>query len=151
MLAGRRLPLSVREFITPQIYCRFLNRARDRRVDQAATVLFVEDDEMVRNLVAQALWARGFRVFVTENAYEAMRLLAQEHVDVLFADIVMPSLDGIELVRQAQLSHPDLKVMLTTGYLSRAVEGMSVARLLFKPLRADQIEAEIRDLLTAPN
>jgi two-component system cell cycle response regulator CpdR len=120
-------------------------------VAQAATVLFVEDDELIRNVVAQALWARGFRVFVTENGHEAMRLLAQEHVDVLFADIVMPNLDGIELVKQAQLSHPDLKVMLTTGYLSRAVEGMSVAKLLFKPLRADQIEAEIHNLLNTAN
>ncbi len=106
---------------------------------------------MVRNTVAQALWSRGFRVLVTENGYEAMRLLAQEHVDVLFADIVMPGLDGIELVKQARLLHPELKVILTTGYLSRAAEGMSVAKLLFKPMRADQIEAEIRNLLNAAN
>ena len=118
---------------------------------QALTILFVEDDRHVRIVITEALWRRGFRMLATDNAYEAMRLLAQEHVDVLFADVVMPDLNGIELAKQALLLHPDLKIMLATGYYSRAAEAKSVAKLLFKPLRADLIEAEIRNLLNAPN
>jgi two-component system cell cycle response regulator CpdR len=120
-------------------------------VAQALTVLFVDDDEMVRTSVAQALGARGFLVFVAENGYEAMRLLAQGHVDVLLTDIVMPHIDGIELIRQAQLLRPGLKVMLTTGYASRFADGTSAAKLLVKPLRLDQIEVEIRNLWNAAN
>lgn len=100
-------------------------------------------------IIAEALSARGFRVLATDNADEALRLLAKEHVDVLFADVVMPGINGIELARQAKLLRPKLKVLLETGYFSRAQEARSVATLLFKPLRADQIEAEIRSLLDA--
>jgi DNA-binding NtrC family response regulator len=116
-------------------------------VGQGFTILFVDDDQPVRAIIAEALSARGFRVLVADNADEALRLLAQEHVDVLFADVVMPGINGIELAKQAKLLRPDLKVLLETGYFSRAVEAKSVATLLFKPLRADQIEAEIRNLL----
>ena len=122
-----------------------------RRMEQLLTILFVEDDRPVLAVIAEALSARGFRVLATDNDYEAMRLLAQEQVDVLFADVVMPGMNGIELAKQAMLLRPDLKVMLATGYYSRAAEARSVAKLLFKPLRADLIEAEIRSLLNAPN
>ena len=118
---------------------------------QSFTILFVDDDRQVLAIIAEALSARGFRMLATDNADEAMRLLAQEHVDVLFADVVMPGLNGIELAKQAQLLRPDLRIILATGYLSRAAEARSVAKLLFKPLRADQIEIEIRNLLNEAN
>jgi DNA-binding NtrC family response regulator len=111
--------------------------------------LFVDDDQPVLAVIAEALSARGFRVLAADNADDALRLLAQEHVDVLFADVVMPGINGIELAKRAKLLRPDLKVLLETGYFSRAAEAKSVATLLFKPLRADQIEVEIRNLLNA--
>ena len=114
---------------------------------QAPTILFVEDDQPVRNVITEALAARGFRVLATDSAYEAMQLLAQEHIDVLFADIVMPGLNGIELAKQAKALHPDLRIILATGYYSRAEEARSVGKLLFKPLRADEVEAEILNLM----
>ena len=114
---------------------------------QVLTVLFVEDDRQVRRVITEALAARGLRVLTAEDGYDALRLLAQEHVDVLFADIVMPDLDGVELVRQAKLLRPELHVLMATGYASKAKEAASLGKLLFKPLRADQIEAEIRQLM----
>lgn len=114
---------------------------------QALTILFVDDDRLIRRVVAEALSGRGFRVLTTDDGYEAMRLLAQEHVDVMFTDLVMPDIDGVQLVKQAKLLRPDLHVMMATGYASKAKEAASLGKLLFKPLRADQIEAEIRDLL----
>ena len=118
-----------------------------RRVGRALTILFVDDDQPVLAIIGEALSARGFHVLAADNGYEAMRLLAREHVDVLFTDVVMPDINGIELAKQAKVMRPDLKVMLETGYFSRAEEARSVGKLLFKPLRVDQIEADIRDLL----
>jgi DNA-binding NtrC family response regulator len=119
------------------------------RVGQVFTILFVDDDPPVLAVITEALSARGFRVLATDNGEAAMHLLAQEHVDVLFADVVMPDINGIELAKQAKLVRSDLKVLLETGYYSRAEEARSVGKLVFKPLRADQIEAEIRGLLNA--
>lgn len=120
-----------------------------RHVGQVLTILFVEDDRQVRTVVTETLAERGFRVLTTDDGNEALRLLGQEQVDVLFSDVVMPGLDGVELARRAQRLRPRLKVMLATGYFSRAKEAESVAKLLFKPLRADQIEAEVRQLVAA--
>jgi DNA-binding NtrC family response regulator len=118
-----------------------------RCVKPNLTVLFVEDDRPVRTVTADALSQRGFHVLSTDNAGEALRLLAEEPVDVLFADIVMPGINGIELAKKAKALHPDLKVLLATGYFSRAHEALAVGKLLFKPLRAEQIEAEILELV----
>jgi len=120
-----------------------------RRVTRALTILFVDDDQPVLSVIAEALSAKGFRVLATNNGDEALRLLAQEPVDVLFADIVMPEMNGIELAKRAKLIHPNLKVLLETGYFSRAEEAKSVGKLVFKPLRVDQIESEILSLLPA--
>jgi two-component system cell cycle response regulator CpdR len=118
-------------------------------VEQGPTILFVDDDRQIRRVVAEALTLKGFRVLTTDDGYEAMRLLAQEHVDVLFTDIVMPDVDGIQLVKHAKLLRPGLHVMMATGYASRATEAAALGKLLYKPLRADRIEAEIRAMLAA--
>jgi YesN/AraC family two-component response regulator len=76
-----------------------------------------------------------------------MRVLAQERVDVLFTDIVMPDKDGIELARQAQQLQPGIRLMFATGYFSRAATAAQLGKLLFKPLRAKEIEAALKDVL----
>jgi CheY-like chemotaxis protein len=118
-------------------------------VGPAFTILFVDDDQHVLAVIAEALSAKGFRVLATDNGYDALRLIAEDYVDVLFTDVVMPGINGIELAKQAKLLNPALKVMLETAYFSRAAEASAIGKLLFKPLRADQIETEIRDLLSA--
>lgn len=122
---------------------------RYRRVTRALTILFVDDDRPVLRIISEALSAKGFRVLATDNGDEALRLLVREPVDLLFADIVMPDMNGIELAKRAKLMRPNLKVLLQTGYFSRAAEAKALGKLLFKPLRVDQIESEIRSLLHA--
>jgi CheY-like chemotaxis protein len=113
------------------------------------TILFVEDDEGVRESTAEILALNGFRLLVAQSGHEAMRLFAQEHVDVLFADIVMPGLNGIELAKQARQLRPDLKVMFMTAYYSRAAEAKELGKLLFKPVRDEQIVEALAELLAA--
>jgi CheY-like chemotaxis protein len=114
---------------------------------EAFTILFVDDDDLVRAPLAQLLQMNGIRVLTAASALEAMRVLATEHVDVLFTDIVMPEKDGIELARQAQQLHPGIRVMFATGYFLRAASAEQLGKLLFKPLRAEEIEAALKDLL----
>ena len=114
---------------------------------QAFTILFVDDDDLVRAPLAELLKVHGVHVLTARSALEAMRILAQEHVDVLFTDIVMPDQDGIELARQAKQLHPEIRVMFPTGYFSRAAMATQLGKLLFKPLRADEVEAALKDVL----
>ena len=114
---------------------------------QAFTVLFVDDDELVRAPVAEILNRAGFRVLVAGSAPEAVRVLVREHVDVLFTDVVMPDLNGIELAIHARQLQPGIRVMFATGYFSRATDAAQLGKVLFKPIRAHEIEAALDEVL----
>jgi CheY-like chemotaxis protein len=114
---------------------------------QAFTVLYVDDDHQVREIVTALLRAEGFRVLEASNALEAMRLITSERIDVLFTDIVMPNRDGIELAKQAQQLRPDIRVIFATGYFSQARDAETLGKLLFKPVCANEIRAALDEML----
>jgi YesN/AraC family two-component response regulator len=114
---------------------------------QAFTVLLVDDDSLVRDTIVAIIETKGLRVLAADSAIEAMRILAQEHVDVLFTDIVMPDQNGIELAKEARKLRPNLQIMFATGYFSRAAAASQLGKLLFKPMRAHEIEAALDELL----
>ena len=113
----------------------------------ALTVLFAEDDTPIRESVSELLSLNGFRVLKAEDGYEALRLLLQEDVDLLFTDIVMPGLDGVELARKAKSVKPNVKIVFATGYSAKASEAIPFGRVLYKPLRVHQIDAELRSFM----
>jgi YesN/AraC family two-component response regulator len=114
---------------------------------QAFTVLLVDDDSLVRDTIVTIIETKGLRVLAADSAIEAMRILAQEHVDVLFTDIVMPDQNGIELAKEARKLRPNLQIMFATGYFSRAAAASQLGKLLFKPMRAHEIEAALDEVL----
>jgi CheY-like chemotaxis protein len=111
------------------------------------TILIVDDDPLVRDSVVGIIEAQGFRVFTAGSAVEAMGILAREDVDLLFTDIVMPGQDGIELAREAKKLRPKLRVLFSTGYFSRADDAIGLGELLFKPMRAPQVETAVAQAL----
>jgi two-component system, cell cycle response regulator CpdR len=114
---------------------------------QAFTILLVDDDDLVRAPLAALLKLHGVRVLTATSAIEAIRILGQERADVLFTDIVMPDQDGIELAKHAKALQPHLRIMFATGYFSRAASAEQLGKLLFKPLRADEVQAALDDVL----
>lgn len=116
------------------------------------TILFVEDDSAVRDVVARMLLDHGFRVFTATNAYEALRIVNEHHVDVLFTDIVLPGLSGIRLAAQARLIRAGLKVLFSTGYAQKAADrdAMRQGKILLKPWRHADLIRELRTLLGSP-
>jgi signal transduction histidine kinase/CheY-like chemotaxis protein len=90
---------------------------------ESGSVLFVEDDPLVREAVAGGLRQAGFTVRVAESGDAALALLdAGLQVDVVFSDVVMPgSLSGIDLARALRRRWPELPVVLATGYTERQV------------------------------
>jgi CheY-like chemotaxis protein len=110
------------------------------------TILLVEDDSEVREVVVRILSAKNFRVLTAINGYEAVRLLTEHHVDVMFTDIVMPGLSGYELAAQAKLIRPTLQVLYTTAFDGNAPGRDMAARygkVIQKPIRAEDLVAEI--------
>src|SRR6185437_10544849 len=81
------------------------------------SVLLVEDDELVRATTREALEEAGCRVVDARDGAEALQILrADQAIDLLFSDVVMPKINGVELARSATQLRPDLKVLLTSGY-----------------------------------
>jgi two-component system, cell cycle response regulator CpdR len=120
-------------------------------VTSSPTILVVEDDTAVRDVVIRMLSENGFGVLSAEDGYDALFILAEHHVDLLLADIVMAGVDGVQLARQVKLTRPGLKVLFTTGYAQKARErdAMRYGKVLFKPLRQAEIIREVDSLLSA--
>jgi two-component system cell cycle response regulator CpdR len=111
---------------------------------QRITVLFVEDDRLVRDILSETLAPGEFRTLIAESGSEALRILARERIDVLFTDVVMPDMNGIELASFARLVCPDLKIMFMTGYFSHFQEAERIGPALTKPVRPDDVVRAIR-------
>jgi len=79
----------------------------------SVTILLVEDQEDVRNLVRQVLTARGYHVLVTANGQDALRLTVQfaGSIDLLVTNVVMPSMSGREVALLLAAAHPKMKVL----------------------------------------
>ena len=105
-----------------------------------ATVLFVEDDALVREAVDEGLRAAGFKVRIAVNGEEARALLERDAaVDIVFSDIVMPgSVSGIDLATLVRERWPALPVVLATGYTDRRVSIPGV-KILAKPYDLEQV------------
>ena len=118
-----------------------------------ASILVVEDDEVVRSLVVEMLQAHQYAVDAAENGTVALgKLRGGVPYDVLFTDIVMPDgPNGVELAERAQEVHADLRVLLASGYTRnhlRAQEGLRDGiRFLPKPYRMSQMIAALEALL----
>ena len=113
------------------------------------TVLIVDDDKVVRDVLVQVLRERGLRVFIASHGYEAVRILGDEPVDLLLTDIVMPGMDGAQLAAQAKLIRPGIKVLFATGYAQKAaaLNVMRLGRVLLKPFRRPDLVREVDMLL----
>jgi CheY-like chemotaxis protein len=121
-------------------------------VSGTETVLVVDDDEAVRNIVAEMLVRHGYEV-VAVTTSDAALLMVEEGLrpDVLVSDVVMPRIGGLELAERLVQLHPELRVILSSGYTEHGLLDAGASTLspllLTKPFSADQLAATIRESL----
>ena len=124
-----------------------------RRAGEGETVLLVEDDEQVLGMAVESLEELRYRVIVTRNAAEALEHLhGVERIDILFSDVVMPGgMNGSQLAVEARRVRPDIKILLTSGYVANLDEGQVLGRgelpVLNKPYRRDELARSLRLVL----
>ncbi len=122
-------------------------------------VLIVDDEPDFVESVDWQLTKRRYRVFTALSGEDALYLLRQERVDVLVADIRMPGMDGIELIRRAAGIDPDLQSIVLTGHggVDTAIEAMRLGAInyLRKPVGVAELDVAVqkgierRDLIRA--
>ncbi|CAH2603727.1 Histidine kinase [Rhodovastum atsumiense] len=122
----------------------------------AARLLVVDDEDLLREVLAAQLEDSGFGVLVAGNGKEALALLdAGEAVDALVTDLSMPGMDGIAVIRETQHRRPGLPAVLLTGYAGESTAralgdtGAAAFSLLRKPINTDELVARIQALLAA--
>ena len=106
------------------------------------SVLVVEDNAEVGTFATDALAELGYRTTLVINATHALEELTADadRFDVVFTDVVMPGMTGIELAQEIRRHHADLPVVLTSGYSHVLSEhGSTGYELLQKPYSADQL------------
>jgi signal transduction histidine kinase len=118
----------------------------------AETILVVEDEEKVRNLVSVVLKDQGYTVLESRDAEEAARLCREYAgpLHLLLTDVVMPGMSGPELALQLCPLRPEMKVLYMSGYADSAIARHRLAKdtpFLQKPFLPDALSRKIRDLL----
>ena len=112
-----------------------------------ARVLVVEDNAEVGRFATEALAEVGYRAELAQNGQAALDLLAEDatRYDVVFSDVVMPGMSGVELGHEIRRRHPGLPVVLTSGYSSVLAEGGTQGfELLHKPYSVDELAKFLR-------
>ncbi len=123
-------------------------------VAAAKRVLVVDDEEIVRESYRLALTDAGYDVQTVPNGRDAVAACRKEHFDVLLADIRMPDMDGLEVSRVVVHEHPDLRVIVITGYPSpesaARARRLGVSDYLQKPVAPDRLSAATAAALAKP-
>lgn len=109
-------------------------------------VLFVEDDPTLRMLTGEVIAELGHEVTLSESAEEALSRLDDQAFDVLFTDVGLVGMSGIDLVRQAKARYPQLAVVIASGYIVEAEQvGVDSLQTMLKPYDINRV----RDVLNA--
>ncbi|MBN2809073.1 MAG: response regulator [Deltaproteobacteria bacterium] len=132
------------EVLTPQL------EADSGLVAGQGAILVVEDEEVLRKVSVEALEWAGYQVMAAASGEEALGLLdgCGKPPDLVFTDIVMPGISGLEMARRIRELYPAVKVLYTSGYTDRdELKGIDAALLLDKPYTMPQLTRRVAALL----
>ena len=114
-------------------------------------VLVVDDDLAVRKSFDRVLTGKGYAVITAENGEEALHKLNEEKYDIVYSDIRMPGMSGLEVAEKIRARRPWTPVVIITGYGTDIAEerakAAGVSKFLHKPLSPAMIEDSVRDTL----
>ncbi len=120
------------------------------------TILVVEDEDYLREIVIDYLKRLGYKVFSANQAELALEILEQHpEIQLLFTDVVTPGeLSGVLFAEAALKKNPKLKVLFTSGYPKSALEskadkGLQIKNFLAKPYKIQELAIKVRQVLTS--
>jgi two-component system cell cycle sensor histidine kinase/response regulator CckA len=124
-----------------------------RDLTGAGTVLLVEDEDPVRLFSARALRNKGYKVIEAKSGEAALEVITSgsEKVELLITDVVMPKMDGPNLVKLVRELHPDMKVIFISGYTEDAfrkrLDRDSDIHFLPKPFSLKQLASKVKEVM----
>ncbi len=122
-------------------------------MNKSATVLLVDDEQFIRSILARIVARAGYDHSEAANGVAALEALRATRYDYVIADIRMPKMDGIDLLKEIKLHWPDTRVILITAYAGRHGHEEAVAAgadgYISKPFRTDEIVSSLDALQCA--
>lgn len=119
----------------------------------AQVIMVVEDEDVLRDFANLVLRKNGYHVLTARNGQEALTLLENLEVHLVFTDVVMPKMGGAELARRLAERHPHVPVLYTSGYprsiLAEAGVNHNEAEFLQKPYTTASLLEKVREMLAA--
>jgi two-component system cell cycle response regulator len=114
-------------------------------------ILLVDDDQSILEILADLMAIFGHDYVTAQNGVEAIEKLKHNFFDIVLTDMIMPDIDGMELLKHIKKNYPNIKVMVVTGY-ERAFSYTDVIRagasdFISKPFNTDELEAKINRLV----
>ncbi|PIT74807.1 response regulator [Limnohabitans sp. G3-2] len=124
---------------------------------EPATLLLVDDEELLRAGVQEMLEMSGYTVITATNGHEAMACLKQHAIDLVITDLVMPKMDGVDFVEQLRQSWPDVPVIVVSGSTRNIMQRYGIESIqvpgadasLSKPFKGVDLMSQIKALLEA--
>ena len=117
--------------------------------NSSSTILIVDEEEALSQMLNDLLSAEGYKILEANNAVQALGILKSTHVDLMISDIVMPGMDGFELVEKMKELYPQVKIQLVSGY-SDQIQGDVVLhkKILYKPYSQFDMIERVKDILS---
>lgn len=123
------------------------------RLDGDETVLVVDDEQAMVELLQEILSSRGYHVLTANNGVEALKVLEKQSkpVDLIITDVIMPEMDGYQLAAQVYKQYPQTKIQMVSGFADDRHAAFSDENLhqnmLYKPYTIDTLLSRIRTVL----
>jgi two-component system cell cycle sensor histidine kinase/response regulator CckA len=127
-----------------------------RDLTGTGTVLLVEDEDPVRLFSARALRNKGYKVIEAKSGEAALEVInaAEEPIDLLITDVVMPRMDGPGLIKHVRETHPTMKVIFISGYTEdsfrKRLDSEAAIHFLPKPFSLKQLASKVKEVMETP-
>ena len=123
----------------------------------AATILLVEDEERVREVIELTLSLSGYKVLSTESAIKALEIIESydDTIDLMVTDFAMPHMNGADLAAKLKRVRPHARVLYVSGFQKQEVQAFhernsrTALEFLQKPFMPEELEMKVQNILDA--
>lgn len=129
-----------------------LSKIAEAHAQRTGSILIADDDDVIKRLLSRIVQNEGYTVCTASNGKEALELLGSESVSLVISDILMPEMDGMELLEAIKTSDPHMPVLMITGRNSQQVRQKAIESgadgYITKPFKNIEIAKTIGTLLS---
>ncbi len=118
-------------------------------------ILFIDDDLQILSIVEQFISRWGFEIKIVSSGKEAMEAIQSDFYDIVFSDLIMPDISGLDVLQQVKKLSPDSEVVIVSGYgtIESAIQAMKLGSYDFlqKPINFDRFKLLIERIIEKQN